>query len=154
MEANVMTIGEQKSAIDGSPGRGECPGSDIDLKRGAGNDLAGPESQVYMIRRMLDYLGTRPGQFETMITSLLSMYLCRKERHPWKILMGLMERNIIIHILCRTNGNQREAGRILGMKFSTLNAKIKKHRIHVAKRIHIHSQLDSPSVDVLPRGAL
>lgn len=148
-----MTIGEQISAIDGSPGRVECPGIDIELKGGAGNGLAGPECQVYVIRKMLDYLGTSPGQFETMITSLLSMYLCRKPRHPWKTLIGSIERNIIINVLCHTNGNQRDAGRILGLKFSTLNAKIKKHRIHVAKRIHIHSLHDGPSVDVHTRGA-
>ncbi|MBM3305004.1 MAG: hypothetical protein FJY79_03525 [Candidatus Aminicenantes bacterium] len=147
-----MTIGEQKSAIDGSPGRVECPGIDIDLKGGAGNGLAGPECQVYVIRKMLDYLGTSPGQFETMITSLLSMYLCREQRHPWKTFIGSMERSIIISVLCHTNGNQRDASRILGLKFSTLNAKIKRHRIHIAKPINIHSSFDGPSADEHLRG--
>ena len=147
-----MMTGEQKDALDGSPGRAECPGIAIDLKRDAGNGLAGPECQVYVIRKMLDYLGTSPGQFETMIISLLSMYLCRKQGRPWKTLIGSIERNIIINVLCHTNGNQRDAGRILGLKSSTLNAKIKKHRIHVAKRIHIHSLHDGPSVDVHTHG--
>ena len=148
-----MTICDHKNAVPGTTGPIEGPESGIHDWEGRGLGSVGRESPVFTIRRLLDDLGESSDQFETMITSLLSMYLCRKQRHPWKILMGLMERNIIIHVLCRTNGNQRDAGRILGLKSSTLNAKIKKYRIRVVKRIDYRSLPEDPPADECQRGA-
>ena len=39
------------------------------------------------------------------------------------------EADMIRHALCLTNGKQRAAARILGIKVTTLNAKIKRHGI-------------------------
>lgn len=148
-----MTIYDHKNAVAGTAGPVECPSAGIHDWGDRGLGSVGRESPVYTIRRLLDDLGGSSDQFETMITSLLSMYLCRKQRHPWKTLMSLMERNIIIHVLCRTNGNQRDAGRILGVKSSTLNAKIKKYRIRVVKRIDYRSLPEDTTADEYPRGA-
>jgi len=45
-----------------------------------------------------------------------------------------IERNMIVHTLASAFGNQREAARILGLKATTLNAKIKRYRIVFDKK--------------------
>jgi DNA-binding protein Fis len=69
----------------------------------------------------------------------LSEYLCQAQRHSLKKLFCLAEKNILLNVLHRVNGNQRDAGRILGLKSTTLNAKLKKYGIRVVKQIGIDS---------------
>lgn len=53
---------------------------------------------------------------------------------PLKKLMEIVEKNIIIRTLSKVNGNQKRASRVLGVKHTTLNEKIKKYKIHLSKR--------------------
>lgn len=55
---------------------------------------------------------------------------------PLKVFMGGVEKNIILRILSKVNGNQREAARILGVKHTTLNEKLKKYNIRFRKKAY------------------
>ncbi len=46
-----------------------------------------------------------------------------------------LEKKIILYILEKTQGNQREAARLLGIKYTTLFEKIKKHGIRCHKQM-------------------
>lgn len=61
-------------------------------------------------------------------------YFFLSSRVPLKKLMDSVERNIIIRTLSKVNGNQKRASRVLGVKHTTLNEKIKKYKIHLSKR--------------------
>jgi DNA-binding NtrC family response regulator len=52
---------------------------------------------------------------------------------PLKKFIEYVERNIILKTLFKANGNQTEAARILKIKNTTLNEKIKKYEIHIQK---------------------
>jgi len=59
------------------------------------------------------------------------------------LLKGLLddvEKSIIIKILSKVEGNQKEAARLLGIKYTTLNEKVKRYKIRFQK-----SPLASPS---------
>jgi len=52
---------------------------------------------------------------------------------PLKELIDGIEKNLILRTLYRVNGNQKEAAKILGVKYATLNEKIKKCSIRLRK---------------------
>jgi hypothetical protein len=88
-----------------------------------------------------------PGRSEFVMICRLSEYLCREQRHSLKKLLGLLEKNILLNVLHRVKGNQRDAGRILGLKSTTLNAKMKKHGIRVIRKIGVSSPPHDPTDD-------
>lgn len=51
-----------------------------------------------------------------------------------KKLMQEVEKGIIIRFLDRTGGNQRHAAKLLGLKYTTLNEKVKRYHIRFQKR--------------------
>lgn len=51
-----------------------------------------------------------------------------------KKLMQEVEKGIIIRFLDRTGGNQRHAAKLLGLKYTTLNEKVKRYQIRFQKR--------------------
>ena len=53
---------------------------------------------------------------------------------PLKKLLGSIERNIILRTLSMVKGNQKKAAKILGVKHTTLNEKIKKFNIQFQKK--------------------
>lgn len=52
---------------------------------------------------------------------------------PLKAVIGELEKKVIIDVLNEVNGNQKDAARILGMKYTTLNEKVKRYQIRVRK---------------------
>jgi len=83
---------------------------------------------------------TPTGQFEFKLRGLLTeQVLVRERRHSLKKLLGLVEKSIIVDVLQHVNGSQRAAGRILGIKNSTLGAKLKRYGIQVVRRFGVHS---------------
>lgn len=61
--------------------------------------------------------------------------LCRGDRICLKRLLDTLERMIIIRALNRCRGNQRTAAVHLGLKYTTLNEKVKKHGLRFAKNV-------------------
>lgn len=73
------------------------------------------------------------------IENLFSLFLeriCTDELVPLGVLLKNVERNIIIRVLSMVNGNQKEAAKILRIKYTTLNEKIKKYKIRLRKSVY------------------
>ena len=60
-------------------------------------------------------------------------YVCTNGTIDLKELLEELERTIIIKILSKLNGNQKDAAKFLGIKYTTLNEKVKKYNIHFRK---------------------
>jgi DNA-binding NtrC family response regulator len=60
-------------------------------------------------------------------------FFCKKETLPLKEFIMTLEKCIILRALSKFNGNQKEAAKFLGIKYTTLNEKIKKYRIDFRK---------------------
>lgn len=61
--------------------------------------------------------------------------LLASENHmQLKKLMQEVEKGIIIRFLDRTGGNQRHAAKLLGLKYTTLNEKVKRYKIRYQKK--------------------
>ena len=82
---------------------------------------------------------TPTGQFEFKIRGVITEQVERERRHSLKKLLGLVEKNIILDVLYKVDGNQRAAGQILGLKSTTLSAKLKRYGIQVVRRFGIYS---------------
>jgi DNA-binding NtrC family response regulator len=59
--------------------------------------------------------------------------LCHDVPIPLKDVMGELEKEVILLVLDKVEGNQRDAANVLGMKYTTLYQKLKRHRIRVRK---------------------
>jgi DNA-binding protein Fis len=53
-----------------------------------------------------------------------------------KLLLDAIEKCLILKVLDKAFGNQKEAARMLGIKYTTLNQKVKKHGIRFRRGIH------------------
>jgi len=60
-------------------------------------------------------------------------YFFNSSNVPLKKFMEIMERNIILRALDKANGDQKKAAEILGVKYTTLNEKIKRYHIRFQK---------------------
>ena len=80
-----------------------------------------------------DYL-FREYRFKRKLFRLFVDYVCMDDSLPLKERMEQVEKGIIVGILHRVNGHQKKAARILGLKYTTLNEKLKKYNIHFQKR--------------------
>lgn len=61
-------------------------------------------------------------------------YFCFEQNIPLKKLLLTVEKNILMRVLLRCNGNQKEAAKILGINYTTLNEKVKRFGIKFQKR--------------------
>lgn len=61
-------------------------------------------------------------------------YFCFEQKIPLRKLLLTVEKNILLRVLSRCNGNQKEAAKILGMNYTTLNEKIKRYGIRFQRR--------------------
>lgn len=76
---------------------------------------------------------------EDYIKRLFSLFLeraCINESVPLGLLMNTVERSIIIRTLSMVDGSQKEAAKILGLKYTTLNEKVKKYKILLRKSVY------------------
>ena len=63
----------------------------------------------------------------------LTDYICDHVTESLKPIQAVIEKRIITRALRETGGCQRSAARILGIKYTTLNYKVKKHKIRIRK---------------------
>jgi DNA-binding NtrC family response regulator len=61
-------------------------------------------------------------------------YFYVKENINLKDFMNFLERAILVKMLDRFNGNQRDTATFLGINHTTLNQKVRKHKISFFKR--------------------
>jgi len=83
---------------------------------------------------------TPTGEFEFKLRTLLSEDLAaQKRRHSLTGLLQMVEKNMIVDALQRVDGNQKAAGRALGLKYTTFCAKLKRYGIRVIRHFGIQS---------------
>lgn len=83
----------------------------------------------------------RSSDGEDYMKNLFSLFLervCINESVPLGVLMNTVERSIIIRTLSMVNGCQKEAAKMLGVKYTTLNEKIKKYNIRIRKSVYLN----------------
>lgn len=72
--------------------------------------------------------------FRKEVFELFIQYFCIRQRVPLKELIESVEKSILLHALSQCNGNQKSAARFLGMKYTTLNEKLKRYNIQFYKK--------------------
>lgn len=77
------------------------------------------------------------GDVRDELVSLFIEYLGRENPASLKDLMETIEKGIILRALGKSGGNQKEAARALGLKYTTLNQKVKKFGIRLQRGIQI-----------------
>jgi DNA-binding NtrC family response regulator len=60
---------------------------------------------------------------------------CMKQKIPLPELVSILEKTILIKVLSSFNGNQKDTAKFLGIKYTTLNEKIKKYNIKFLKNL-------------------
>jgi DNA-binding NtrC family response regulator len=65
-------------------------------------------------------------------------YVFMKNGVDLKEFIDQLERTLIVKTLTRFNGNQKDSARFLGIKYTTLNEKIRRYNIHFRKEPVIH----------------
>jgi len=78
-------------------------------------------------------------RFRSNLFRLFVEYFSMSRTLPLKELIGTLEKSIIMRALSKFNGNQKEAAKFLGVKYTTLNEKIKKHHICLRKTPYKYS---------------
>jgi len=72
--------------------------------------------------------------FRREVFELFIEYFCIRQRVPFKELIGSVEKNILMRTLTHFNGSQKSAAKFLGIKYTTLNEKIKRYNIQFDKK--------------------
>lgn len=70
---------------------------------------------------------------EEIIRHFVEFY-CIDDNLPLKVIVENMEKAVIMTALSRTNGNQVQAAKSLGIKYTTLNEKVKRYNINFQKK--------------------
>jgi DNA-binding protein Fis len=68
------------------------------------------------------------------VIQLFAEFFCHREPLLLKALIDEIEKCVIVRVLSQVNGNQKEAAKILGIKYTTLNEKVKRYKIRFPKR--------------------
>ncbi|MGZ5514898.1 MAG: helix-turn-helix domain-containing protein [Candidatus Aminicenantales bacterium] len=87
-------------------------------------------------------VGNSPSEssYGTMARELVELYVrqtCLTDHLCLRDAMGRLERDIILHVLTQTNGNQHEAAEILGVKPTTLHYKLRRMGITAVHRFDV-----------------
>jgi DNA-binding NtrC family response regulator len=71
---------------------------------------------------------SREGLWETLLNVTFDRFFSI-ESLPLKEFIDDLERRLIIRTIFRVNGNRKEAAKLLGIKYTTLHEKLRKHNI-------------------------
>lgn len=72
-------------------------------------------------------------KFKIELFELFIEFFCQEQPILLKDLMDNVEKSIIVNVLSKVQGNQKEAAKVLGIKYTTLNEKLKRYRIRFQK---------------------
>jgi len=70
---------------------------------------------------------------ENLIFRILLTYYCTETKLSFKKFLDKLERIVIVKTLSIFNGNQKDSAKFLGMKYTTLHEKVKRHNISFRK---------------------
>jgi len=111
-ETGALLLKEESSAQNQKKNEAETS-PQLDLRKGSSN------------RKKFN----REEKFKLDIYELFTESFSQEKPLMLKDFIDNLERSIIINVLDRVHGHQREAAKVLGIKFTTLNEKIKKYKI-------------------------
>lgn len=80
-----------------------------------------------------------PFQKQKVIGQTLGFFvevLCQNVPFTLRIFLDSLEKEILFAVLAQVGGNQKKAARALGLKYTTLNEKIRKYKIGFEKKPH------------------
>jgi DNA-binding protein Fis len=72
--------------------------------------------------------------FRKEVFELFIEYFCIRQRVPFKELIDSIEKSILIRALLQCRGNQKNAAKFLGIKYTTLNEKLKRYDVRFDKK--------------------
>ena len=72
-------------------------------------------------------------KFRAQILSQAVESFIEKDRVSLPDYMGILEKKILIKVLAHYDGNVKKSARFLGIKYTTLHGKLKKHQISINK---------------------
>lgn len=72
--------------------------------------------------------------FRKEVFELFIEYFCIRQRVPFKELIDSIEKSILIRVLLQCRGNQKNAAKTLGIKYTTLNEKLKRYDVRFDKK--------------------
>jgi len=72
--------------------------------------------------------------FRKEVFELFIEYFCIRQKVPFKELIGSVEKTILLRALSHCKGHQKSAAKFLGMKYTTLNEKLKRYNIQFDKK--------------------
>jgi transcriptional regulator with AAA-type ATPase domain len=101
-----------------------------------------PEAGDGRLREAVRTADSAPEDIPAFISFIETM--CGGDRICLKRLLETLERLIIIRELNRCRGNQRTAAVHLGLKYTTLNEKVKKHGLRVSKHVQLVNTWTEP----------
>lgn len=70
---------------------------------------------------------------ENLVFRILLTYYCTETKLNFKEFLDKLERILIVKTLSIFNGNQKDSAKFLGMKYTTLHEKVKRHNISFRK---------------------
>ena len=73
-------------------------------------------------------------RFTEDLLSQVAESFCFRQRVPLRKFLIYVEKTMLVKALSECNGNQRKAAKLLGMKHTTLHAKVKRYKIRFLKR--------------------
>lgn len=72
-------------------------------------------------------------KFRMELFELFVEFFCQDGPILLKSMMEDIEKSIIVRVLSKAQGNQRKAAKVLGIKYTTLNEKVKRYNIRFQK---------------------
>lgn len=69
----------------------------------------------------------------TRLINRVAVRLSHETPIPLKDVIGELEKKVIVQVLSEVDGNQKDAAETLGMKYTTLNEKLKRYGIRVRR---------------------
>ena len=82
---------------------------------------------------MKDNINEEEFSFEDEIKNLEDFFITKKDKELYRFILESVEKPLIERVLEKTNGNQIQAAKILGINRNTLRTKIKKLNIPIWK---------------------
>jgi len=93
------------------------------------NSLQADKEMLWPLHTISDEQSiSREEVWETLLNEALDR-LCAEEDLPLKEFIDELEKELILRTLFRANGNRKQAAEFLGIKYTTLHEKLKKHNI-------------------------
>jgi len=96
------------------------------------NFLANPDTQANLIDRDRDS-SLREQEFRAEAVDRLVEFFCREKPICLKSLIETLEMSLLLKIRHQVHGNQKRAAKLLGIKYTTLNEKVKRYGIRFKK---------------------